>query len=493
MQRVLPFIFLIVVLTSGVTVAAKALDRNIIMADWKNRRCDTASIFFAPLFKSPDDSRSYMEFAVDNFDFCMKSLQTAAVDSAMQPLYSTAEAQLGASATIAGTMNNLRATLTNIMSSTKNAVLVTFYEEFKRYVAAISLTMQRIRMAMNRISASTQAMLYMAISTVRAILNAVDFILLVAMIVVTILAVLFIIFFFVLFPSVPLILTVISLLVAAGIQVGNLRDTFCFAPHTLVKLADGSVIPIARLELGDMLWGGVRLTGMYVFNGSSSQMFNLRGIHVAGDHIVRGDDGKWVYVKDHPDVEKIGATYSRVYCPIVEGRELTVSGATGELIFKDWEEVADTVAEREWERWVWGYLNPGAEYEPIHCTGEMLQGFSPSMTVMAYGKGPIPLCDVKIGDLILDMGGEQYTRVLGLYDGIGVGAGAAAAWSSNWVRYDDGLWRREMRPIVDSMLKHLVTESGTFYINGMWVRDATEVGNRAIAESYDTVMNVLNS
>jgi hypothetical protein len=496
MQRVLPFIFLIVVLTSGVAVAAKALDRNIIMADWKNRRCDTASIFLAPLFKSPDDSRSYMEFAVDNFDFCMKSLQTAAVDSAMQPLYSTAKAQLGATETIAGTMNNLRATLSNIMSSTRDTVLVSFYDEFKRYIAAISLTMQRIRMAANRISASTQAMLYMAISTIRGILNAIDFILLVAIIVLTILAILFIIFFFVLFPSVPLILAVIAALVGAGIgQVAELRDTFCFAPHTLVKLADGSVIPIARIELGDMLWGGAKLTGMYVFNGSSSQMFGLRGVHVAGDHIVRRDDGTWGYVKDHPDAEKIGATYMRVYCPIVDGRELTVSCATGEMVFKDWEEVADDVAEREWERWAWKYLNPGVEYEPTNCTGEMAQGFNPATTVMVYGKGATSIADVKIGDLVFDIGGdghgEQYTKVLGVYEGI---CPAPLAWSSNWVRSAaDGVWRRELRPISDCRLRHLVTESGTFYINGMLVRDATEVGNRAIAESYDTVMNLLNS
>ena len=494
-QSVIPFILLIVAFTASVPIIAKALDRSKIMAEWPARRCDVGVMFLAPLFQQSYDKRSAAQFSADNFDFCMKSLQTAALDTATDPMYSIFESQLGASNTIASALNNMRVTLSNTFKSTSGLLVGKFYEEFKKYVAAVSLTMQRIKMAMNRVAASTQAMLYMAISTIRAILNAVDFILLVALIIVTILAILFIILFFVLFPSVPLILAVISLIVAAGVEVGNLRDTFCFAPHTLVKLADGSVMPIARLELGEELWGGGKVTGMYMFDGTSSQMFDIYGVHVAGDHIMEGrgtgstGSPTWIHVYDHPDATPVNDTYCRVYCPAVDNRRLTIASKNGDVVFKDWEEVETAEQEEVWERWVWAQLNPGVEYTE---TITEVQGFAPSTPVCVYGKGNVPISAVKIGDLVEDDGHGTFTRVLGQYTGMNKAIGAL---SSNWVKaVGEQRWMRDADPIKSSLVRHLVTESGTFMVDSTkCVRDVTEVGNCYIAKSYDIILSALNS
>jgi hypothetical protein len=239
-----------------------------------------------------------------------------------------------------------------------------------------------------------------------------------------------------------------------------------------------------------MLWGDVTMTGMYVFDGQNSQMFDLRGVHVAGDHIVKGDCGKWMYVKDHPDARQIGDKYQRVYCPVVEGRQLTICGTSGDIVFKDWEEVDDEESEAEWEKWAWRHLNPGREYERGEGEGEgsaEASGFNPASTVTVYGKGEIPISEVRIGDLVYDMGPSEYTRVLGLYDSYG-------STTSRWIHCEDGAWRRRTCICTNEYRqKHLVTESGTFYVNWVgWVRDATEVGNGAIADSYNTIINILN-
>ena len=469
---VIPFIILVFALTIGATLVAKGLDRNAVMGDWANRRCDFPVMMAAPLFKPSDDPRSSAEFAASNFDFCMKDLQSKSLRTAIEPLFSLFKGQVAASTTIADTTNNLRGIMTNIVKDTTGIMLGTFYEQFKKYAVAAGSIAQRMRMAFNRITASTQAMLYMALSTIRAILNGIDFIILVAVIIVTILAILFIILFFVLFPSVPLILAVISILVAAGAEVGSLRETFCFAPHTLVQLEDGTFLPIANLKIGDRVSTGGKVTGVFVFDGTKTPLYNINGVHVAGDHMMQHPiTGKWLYVKDYEGAVPGVKPYTRVYCPVIDNRIIPIESERGCMIFRDWEEVDGSgTAADVWERWVWSELNGSIPFETSPAAGAPI------------GYNNATIRTVKIGDYVRDKN-NMLTRVIGLYSGL------QGEYAGNWELCNDGVWRRNGSQIAEpGIVYHLVTESGTFIVGDTVVRDATEVGYTRIGESYDTIL-----
>jgi hypothetical protein len=486
-KAVLPFIAVMAIMFFGMISIVKSLDIVAVKNEWADRRCELFVMAAAPLFKPTDDDRTATQFAADNFDFCMRNLQSQTLKSAMSPIYEMMQGQVGASDTVASTLNNLRTIMSNTVNNTIGVVIGSFYEQFKKYAAAASLTAQRLRMAMNRISVSTTAMLYMAISTIRGILNAIDFILLVAIIVVTILAVLFIILFFVLFPSVPLILSVIALLVAAGVQVGGLRNTFCFAPETRIMCETGLTRPISSIKVGDVLCGGGIVTGMYVFDGSCSQMYDLYGIHVAGDHMVFNCAGsEWCYVSDHPDASPISARYERVYCPVVDNRRVPVSGEGEHMaMFRDWEEVETDAEELAWEKWVWSVLNPGvAEPADIGAHTDHI-GYAAD-TCVYIGGVPTMIAGIGIGDHIDDKDGLA-TKIIGVYHGIAMAGGK----SGNWELDADGVWRRTGEVMPKTVpTYHLVTESGTFKVGGRGriVCDATEVGSDVIHHSYPTVL-----
>jgi hypothetical protein len=340
-------------------------------------------------------------------------------------------------------------------------------------------------------------MLYAALSTVRSILNAIDFIMLVVVIVVTILAIIFIILFFFLFPYVPLILIVISLLVGAGVQVGHLRNTFCFAPQSLVYLASGETATVGSLTPGTWLAGGGTVTGMYVFDGTQTPLRNLRGIFVAEDHLVADGSGGWVYVKDHPAASSQPvAPHERLFCPVVTNRRLCVASEDNTPIwFRDWEEVDDSEGESLWARWVWEQLNGRAptEAEAIAATAPRTVA---TMRATGYPAAEFGGRVPEIGELVPDKNGI-YTLVIGKYIGSAqVTHRKVARETSNWELCADGVWRRCIRPSGrgDSChappLYHLITESGTFMIGAgekRLVRDATEVGWERIGESYEMI------
>jgi hypothetical protein len=490
-KSVIPFIAVLFVMVLGSLSIVKSLDIPAIKAAWAERRCELAVMATAPLFQPADDTRTAAEFAMENFDFCMKNMQQESIKSVMAPVYEMSSAQLGASTTVATTLNNLRATMSNTTKNTMSILLGSFYTQFKQYAYAASLTMQRLRMAFDRITASTNAMLYMALSTVRAILNGIDFVLLVAIIMVTILAIIFIILFFILFPSIPLILSVLALLVSAGAAVGDLRDTFCFAPHTLVHTEKGDYIPISQLRIGVRLAGGGIVKGMYTFNGTSTPLYDLHGVHVAGDHIVLNHlTNKWCYVKDHPHAITITNTYGALYCPVVDNRRVPVLNSSGSVfIFKDWEELETESQEREWESWVWRTLNGGDEPDELPVYDYI--GYNRRSLVVKHGDTgtcSTPISAICIGDLVEDISGG-ITRVTGAYRGVG----CVGEVCGNLIMENSG-WRRSctVSPKTDIMY-HLVTESGTFIVNNMVTRDATDVGSTTIDGSYGFVIDSLNN
>ena len=61
------------------------MERETIMADWPNQRCNPFVMIAASYLKPPSDPSTPMSFAADNFQFCMKTLVEGAMAAAMAP------------------------------------------------------------------------------------------------------------------------------------------------------------------------------------------------------------------------------------------------------------------------------------------------------------------------------------------------------------------------------------------------------------------------
>ena len=74
----------------------------------------------------------------------------------------------------------------------------------------------------------------------------------------------------------------------------------CFARGTPIQMANGEIVPIEEISLGDDALGGL-VTGTMILH--PEQMYDYKGTKVSGSQSVL--EGKWIHVKDSPLAGKI--------------------------------------------------------------------------------------------------------------------------------------------------------------------------------------------
>ena len=78
----------------------------------------------------------------------------------------------------------------------------------------------------------------------------------------------------------------------------------CFTGTTPVELADGRTVKMRGVKIGDVLKGGSVVTGVMQFaNVTQSRMYSLPGCdaRVSGSHLVKGPNGTFIPVSQHPE------------------------------------------------------------------------------------------------------------------------------------------------------------------------------------------------
>ena len=84
----------------------------------------------------------------------------------------------------------------------------------------------------------------------------------------------------------------------------------CFAPDTLLTLANGRTRRIDEIQIGDEIAGGgiVLIAGRFL----AHDLYRLDDVRVTGEHIVRGEAG-WLRVRNHPRaVREVGGPWKTV-------------------------------------------------------------------------------------------------------------------------------------------------------------------------------------
>ena len=473
MDAVYPFIGLVIFVTIGYALLLGASSAEDIKTHWSERRCDLNVMISAFMYKSDDYKGSAMEFASDNFNFCIGSITNDYMNTVFSKLFETLKVQMGAAELMTSVMNTLRESLADIFKPF-STMMAKFWNKFKQIGTLASRVFQQLYMAMKKASAVSIASLYSAISLQAAFLNGIDLAIKIIMIVLYIMLALAVIFFLPLLP-----VMVFVFMATAGIEsafpgrTGGMGEVFCFSEDTKILTANGSVVE-AVIELP----------------GLAEMIYNLDGVKVSGGHRVwSAKDGKFVSVKDHPDAIQTSSKLSTLWTLITSNREIPVKGKSGLIRFADWEELPNTAPyAKYWDSIVRDMLHSSDVTAKIPTNAPCLDK---SIRVKKYMCGAVPLMLIKKGDWIYDSVG--WTKVLGVcnrrvYGGIG----------DKGERITDGVWIQDSRNRVshpkeesDSWIwdgMQLITDSGIFQIylsnKELVVRDFTEVGLANLSESY---------
>jgi hypothetical protein len=349
-----------------------------------------------------------------------------------------------------------------------------------------------------------------------------DLMMKVIIIILVILVVMIILLFFVLWPFIPVILSVVAIIgtTAMGGAVGGMSSTFCFEKSTQIQSANRGAVPIEELRNGDVLANGAVVQGTMTFKTSTEDLYNLHGIHVSGSHIVFQDDIPY-FVNELPAAEPVPPTTDcMLYCLITSTHRIPVLTSYGEVLeFADWEEISSESDLKQWHEQVFTTLNAGAAapaaapspaaYEPPSADILHSEAVVSGRTKIWTSLGPVAIRGIRPGDVVLDVNGKP-TIVKGVVCVEGSQVRAAAhlggdAWISAaaWKSYDGLTWNHpehEHLVLADGIHEwySLFTESGTFRLCevgaiGLNIRDFTDIGPDRIQETYDWVLESLES
>jgi hypothetical protein len=503
-------LFLIVVL--GVLLGS--MDIQNIIAEWPKRRCETAVMFSAFMYKPSTDPRSASAFASDNFSFCMRSLVDEVFKQMLSPVLGVFSQQLGAANTTGEVFNSIRNQIGNTFRSFGGA-FNEFFETYKRGTMQLSRITQLLKQAMLKVSAAVVSIVFMGISLMTSLLNTYDFIVQVVIIIMSIIVALIVLLFIVLIPVMPLIFTILAVLTGAGLggAVAGMRDVFqCIHPDTRVLMADGSMKLLKHVKIGDKLGEGCGTMEGVLHTNTAEILYNVGGIIMSGSHMILDPNtGDPIFAGDFSEATIVTDPQQRpakLIIPNTSSRLIPLIGDNNKILFaKDWEEIPDDDVEGStlWETLVWSLLNGADSIPPLEQLGPGDTAlFSKDCYVLEEQRGKIPIHLVERGMYVLDICGKSYTEVLCKYKGLcyeGVnGQEGGCDWYSSGVRTlnEDNIWTRQITPHKAEPLAgfNIVTDSGTFMVACndivLKVRDFTEVGSKYIDRTYTPIRDHLS-
>jgi hypothetical protein len=476
-----PFFILTVGFLFGLGILFASTDRQDVIANWEKRRCAVPVIIGGAWYKPASDPRSSLEFASENFKFCMEQVVRETFTSVLNPILALFKQQIDFAIVVKQIQNGIQEMLGNFFR-TFSKLLDGVFQRFMSVGFEFRRIFGEALQAMERAFGIAITTVYLGISTIVGIDNSVNFVIKVVMIILGILAGLMILLFFILLPVLPIIMTTIAVLVAGGVgAAGGFSGTFCFAPGTKLATQRGS-LRIEKVALGDTLSDGGVVEGILRVNGSQTDLYQLEDTIVSGDHLVYYETlRKWILVKEHPQARPVLKREPVLYCLNTSTRIIPI----GTYTFRDWEELTPNL-QKDWNLLVCdmlkGRTSGDAEDYPLLSGAWFVQ--TPD--------GRMNLRDIHLGAKVLDDTGA-FTKVLGIYEGTEHADSVDTFWSTDSIWWKQkGIWTQNSATAKLPYKKygfHLITDSGTFTIfkpgTECAVRDFTEVGCSKISETYE--------
>lgn len=494
-----------VLLTGICAFAVIRADIEGIRSNWADRRCELPIMMMAGLLKPPEDTRSRIEFSSDNFSFCIDKIITNVVRIGSAPLVGLIKQQVNTTASFAGPINNVRGMISNGVT-TFGQMLDKQYRQYSAISASVLKTWKHLAFAMGRIQGIVISLVYTGLSVSTLVHNFIDFMFKSITIFLSLLIVMLILLWFVLFPYIPLILSVIVIMVSAGVgSAAGMAGAFCIDPEANVILSDGKLKPLKEIKVGDLIKSNTTeenyVTGKLTVDTSTTSLVKLEGILMSGSHSIKYND-TWILAKDHPLAKTVETKLPKLICLNTSQHEVILRGPNNtNLTVSDWEEVSDEKGRHEWIDMVFSSLNTTIEKVDHYPTAVPL--VSPQTKVISKSHGVIPIENILIGDYIY--GEDNFTKVLGIYEGRILNNENNPEWISDgvWLKKTAGFWttarglKEDLKATKEQRGIFLVTEAEVFTIkdaDGKYslVRDFTEIGASQIDKTYDSLNLIMN-
>ena len=506
---VLLFIFIIILLVFLITSCISLTNIKIIKEDWVNQRCKPYIIPIAGFINKPDNM-SFNEFTKQNFIYCTQNILKTISGNALEPLSYITNSSTKLLNYMKDAINDSRA-----MTNKVRTFFITVVKEIMGRLLNVIIPIQEIIIKFKDFAVKVQGTMAAGVFSTLGILYTLKSALsLVVKFIVTILiALAAMIVVFWLFPftwgtaiastatfvavSIPLAILLTFMTKVLGINTGlsipklqQPPSLKCFDKNTKIRMNDGTSKTIAELEVGEKLVNNNLITSKFVVESKGSIMYSLNGVIVSDSHMVKYQN-KWMRVDEHPNAIKIDQ-YNEPYlhCINTENKIIEINN----IVFSDWDEIYDDDLDKIKNVKIKNamyHFNESINYrmDDLHVNNldihRYLDGGFEKNTEIKLKNGLVKIIKhISIGD-ILENGERVYGYVeidgsnlneQGIYNlaknrfingGSNLNICDKSLGFTSTLELDKKCKQIKITSNYDDKLYHLLTDSKTFYINGI--------------------------
>jgi len=403
-----------------------------IQADWPNQRCNPTIMPFAGYIYNPDpDKQTAAEATKQNFEYCNQNTLKEISADALQPITFALSNLNAVAGETADTINNSRSMFdkirTNLQDTTGGimgrALNVTI--PIQQMVISFKDMMGKVQGVMTAALFTSLGSYY----TLKSLLGSIAELLTKCLIALAAMIIVMWLSPFTWGAAASMTAIFVSVSIPLGLMLSFMTDTLhvktglsvphvpkrpaCFAGDVAVLMQGGDTKPIKDIMVGDILWGGSRVTARLVLSGAGCDFCNVGGVIVTDDHLVYDSmQQRWVKVAQYLGVKHMTGMYMpHVYCLNTTSKRIWCIGnaTNAPCEFSDWDEL---VSPRQCDRF-------------LRQLRESYDGIAPS-EVRSLGEITADLLDrgyprelnkavLKIGAVVRD-GGDSETIVYGVVE-----------------------------------------------------------------------------
>ncbi len=449
-----------------------------IKENWPQNKCNPIYLPFAGLVVDNKD-KSNLELVSDNFQACTRNILTSIASEALRPIYYVMGTLTGGFKEMSNATNAIRAffnkvrvdvadTSKSISGRTLNTT-IPFVKQMIYFKSILSKTIGLFTGLIYSVIGSymtLQALGGSIIDMVETILKEVGKAIGITMAIPFIGPLLAA-------PLTAFEAAILILFMPVSLSFSQVFRTACFDKYTQISLANNTTKNISDINIDDKLHDGSVVTGIMKMSSYGQSVYNLNGIIVTGLHRIYHNTFGWIKVADHPQALLIeDYRESIVYCINTDTKVIKI----GDQTFTDWDDLDDKDLSE---------INKSKSLTK-HITNKDIHpyldnGFEENTLIELEIGSAVKIKDIEVNDVLRF--GE---RVLGI---IKIDAREIVAINEYLINdtpiiccgniqvYNENLGDLNINSlegtpvIIKDYLYQLITDKGSFHINGLKVSD----------------------
>ena len=463
-----------------------------IKANWPKYRCNPLFFPFAGLIASSPHENAF-EYTGKNFDYCTQNILTTISGYAIAPFYYILSVMHSTVNESRNDIDSIRKEFAKIRKSVAN-VTENVVTRILNSVTALLMVIITSNTVLRKTAGIIGTALYTLMGAFMSINSIFKIVIDATLVGLILLAALIIPLWEIPFAGPPLaiidtaifvMILVVFLILKAfladvmSIASGNAPPVpACFAGSTMLLLASGEKVEIKNILVGDILCDGSIVTGWMKMSSRDQEVYDIDGVRVTGKHRIFSPGTGLILAATHPRAVRIEDFREQyVYCINTSSKRLIIGGE----LYVDWDDLDPMdMYELDIRCSANGLLPNQLRGEDVHeyLESGIAQG---SMIELDDGRS-VDICDVEVNDVlrfgetvlgIVELDGEEVSDIRLRH----IDSERKLVCTANVLIIDHELGavnsHRISSPevIACKKLYHLVTDSGSFIVNGIRVGD----------------------